>query len=120
MRHDFVRLGFEANHGRALLRQLLFDELVNEFIHKLVEQKLAQQRTPVIRFETKAHKIVAHVSLADWTLRVPVDSYGVALWRPPQREVLPLDCARCELVPVCKQLPTATGVAMLWRRLGLV
>jgi hypothetical protein len=42
------------------------------------------------------------------------------MWRPPQREVLPLDCARCELVPVCKQLPTAPGVAMLWRRLGLV
>ena len=94
--------------------------LWNEFIHKLVEQKLAEQRTPVIRFETRTHKIIAHVSIADLAMRVPVDSYGVAMWRPPQREVLPLDCARCELVPVCKQLPTAPGVAMLWRRLGLV
>src|SRR5205823_8625927 len=52
--------------------------------------------------------------------RVPVDSYGVALWRPIERDVLPSDCARCSLVPVCRQLPTQTGVAMLWRRLGLV
>jgi len=51
---------------------------------------------------------------------VPVDSYGVAIWRPIEREVLPSDCARCSLVPVCRQLSTATGVALLWRRLGLV
>jgi superfamily II DNA/RNA helicase len=92
----------------------------NERIVPLVEQKLAAQKTPVVRFETHAHKIVALVSLADLTMRVPVDSYGVAIWRPIERDVLPADCARCSLVPVCRQLSTATGVAMLWRRLGLV
>ena len=86
----------------------------------LIENKLAQIRTPVVRLETQGHKIVALVSLADLTMRVPVDSYGVALWRPMERDVLPPDCARCSLVPVCRQLPTQTGVAMLWRRLGLV
>src|SRR6059036_2620341 len=92
----------------------------NERIVPLVEQKLANQRTPVVRFETHAHKIVALVSLADLTMRVPVDSYGIAIWHPIEREVLRADCARCSLVPVCRQLSTATGVAMLWRRLGLV
>jgi len=53
-------------------------------------------------------------------VRVPVDSHGVAIWRPVQREVLPYDCAQCSLVEVCKGLATATGTAMLWRRLGLV
>ena len=91
-----------------------------EKIAPLVEQKLAQLKTPVVRFETQAHKIVALVSVADLAMRVPVDSYGVALWRPVERDVLPLDCARCSLVPLCRQLSTATGVAMLWRRLGLV
>ncbi len=86
----------------------------------LLEQKLAQQRTPVVSLRNEAHRIVAHVSIADLTLRVPVDSHGVALWRPAEREVLPADCARCPLVPVCRQLPTSTGVALLWRRLGLV
>ena len=53
-------------------------------------------------------------------MRVPVDRHGVALWKPVERDVLPADCAQCPLVPVCRQLPTSTGVALLWRRLGLV
>lgn len=89
-------------------------------IAPLVEQKLAQQKTPVVRFVGQAHKILAYVSLGEMTMRVPVDKYGVALWQPQQREVLPYDCAQCSLVPVCKKLPTSTGTALLWRRLNLV
>jgi hypothetical protein len=33
---------------------------------------------------------------------------------------MPPDCASCSLVPVCRELPTSTGVALLWRRLGLI
>jgi hypothetical protein len=73
-----------------------------------------------VHFKTLAHKIVAEVSLAEQTMRVPVDSYGVAIWKPVEREVLPPDCARCSLVATCRQLPTSTGTALLWRRLGLV
>jgi superfamily II DNA/RNA helicase len=91
-----------------------------EKIVPLLEQKLAQQKTPVARFVDVAHRVVAQVSIADLTMRVPVDSHGVAIWRPIERDVLPPDCARCSLVPVCRQLPTSTGVALLWRRLGLV
>ncbi len=89
-------------------------------IAPLVAQKLAHQKTPIVRFVTQAQKIVAYVSLADLTMRVPVDKYGVALWHPREREVLPYDCSLCSLVPVCKQLPTTTGTALLWRRLNLV
>jgi len=95
-------------------------ELWNQKIVPLLEERLAAMKTPVVRLETQGHKIIALVSLADLTMRVPVDSYGVALWRPIERDVLPPDCARCSLVPVCRQLSTQTGVAMLWRRLGLV
>ena len=95
-------------------------QLWNERIVPLLEQKLALQKIPALRLETRGYKIVALVSLADLSMRVPVDSYGVPIWRPPQREVLPADCSQCTLVPVCRQLPTTTGVAMLWRRLGLV
>jgi superfamily II DNA/RNA helicase len=94
--------------------------LWREKIVPLLEEKLAQQRTPVVKFIDEAHRIVAQVSIADLTMRVPVDSHGVAIWKPIEREVLPADCARCSLVPVCRQLPTSTGVALLWRRLGLV
>ncbi len=92
----------------------------NEKIVPLLESKLARQKTPVVRFVTEAHRIVAQVSIADLAMRVPVDSHGVALWKPVERDVLPADCAGCSLVPVCRQLSGATGTALLWRRLGLV
>jgi len=91
-----------------------------EKVAPLIQSRLAAKRTPVIRFEDNDYKITAVLSIADLTMRVLVDSYGVPIWRPVEREVVPRDCAICSLVPVCKQLPTVTGVAMLWRRLGLV
>ncbi len=92
----------------------------HEKIAPLIEAKLAHQRTPVVRFVDQAHRIIAQVSIADLTLRVPVDAHGVALWKPPEREVLHADCARCDLVSTCLQLSSSTGTALLWRRLGLV
>jgi superfamily II DNA/RNA helicase len=94
--------------------------LWNEKIAPLVAERLAEQKTPVVSFQNQAERIVARVSLADLTVRVPVDSHGVALWRPPEREVLARDCAQCALVAVCRELPAGTGVALLWRRLRLV
>ncbi len=91
-----------------------------EKIVPLIEHRLAQQKTPVVRFADEGHKIIAQVSIAELSMRAGVDSHGVALWRPLEREVLPYDCARCSLVEVCKHLPTSTGTALLWRRLGLV
>jgi hypothetical protein len=91
-----------------------------EQIAPLVARDLAQQRTPLIRFIERPQSIVALVSIADLTMRVPIDSHGTALWHPVEREVLPYDCARCSLIETCKSLSTATGTAMLWRKLGLV
>ncbi len=86
----------------------------------VITQKLAELRTPVVRFERHATKIIALVSLADQIIKVPVDSRGVPLWKPVEREVFPADCAVCPHVAQCKELPTATGTALLWRRLELV
>jgi superfamily II DNA/RNA helicase len=86
----------------------------------LIERKLADQRTPVVRFTQHPDRITVLLSLGELTMRVPVDRHGVALWRPREREVLPADCAACRLVPTCRPLPTATGTALTWRRLGLV
>lgn len=89
-------------------------------IAPLLEQKLAGLKTPVVKFVPQAERILAYVSIAALPMRVPVDKYGVALWKPIEREVLPYDCARCSLVETCKQLPTTTGTALTWRRLNLV
>src|SRR6185369_9806017 len=50
-----------------------------EKIAPLVQSRLAERRTPVIRFEDNEYKINAVLSLADLTMRVAVDSYGVAI-----------------------------------------
>jgi superfamily II DNA/RNA helicase len=102
-------------NGRQATR-LLWDQR----IAPLVAGKLAQQGLPVVRFETDHAKIAALVSLAEQKVRVPIDRHGVALWRPPEREVFPPDCAVCPHVPSCRQLSAAVGTVALWRRLGLV
>ena len=100
-------------------RQVPFATWQNQ-VEPSLRARLAEERTPVIRFARQTNKIVAELSLAEQRLRVPVDAHGVALWRPIEREVFPVDCASCALPPVCRELSTATGVAMLWRRLGLI
>ena len=93
----------------------------DESVAPLLAQKLEKtQHTRVLKFWDREHQIVANLSLADLTIKVPVDAHGVALWKPVEREVLPADCATCSLIETCKKLETATGTALLWRRLGLV
>ncbi|HEY1172085.1 MAG TPA: DEAD/DEAH box helicase [Verrucomicrobiae bacterium] len=91
-----------------------------EKVKNIVATKMAEQGTPVIRFEPVENHIVAQVSLENLTLAVPVDQYGVALWNPVMRDILPPDCAVCDQVEQCRRIPAATGTALLWRRLGLV
>jgi superfamily II DNA/RNA helicase len=85
-----------------------------------VASRLAAQRTPVIRFVLHPHRIVALLSLAQLTTRVPVDRHGVALWKPRDRGVPGADCASCQFATRCRSLSPATGTALLWRRLGLI
>lgn len=95
-------------------------EIWRSLVVPLVERAFKNQRLPVIRFIEEPHQILALITLAEQTAKVPVDRHGVALWKAREREVFPEACARCELVPVCRQLPSGTGTALLWRRLALV
>jgi superfamily II DNA/RNA helicase len=92
----------------------------DEKVVPLIERKLAEQKSPLVRLVREGQRLVAHLSLEAASLRVPVDRHGVALWRPIEREVLPPDCAVCSRTSVCASLATSTGVALLWRRLGLI
>lgn len=102
-------------NGRQVPRAMWDQRIV-----PLLQKKLAEQRTPVARIIQEEQRLVAHLSVAEAMMRVPVDSHGVALWHPIEREVLPPDCSICPLVPVCRNLAATTGVALLWRRLGLI
>ena len=86
----------------------------------LLRQRLEQQRTPVVTIQNQTQRILAFVSIGDLTLKAQMDRHGAAIWHPFEREVLPGDCAGCSLTSVCRELPAGAGVALLWRRLGLV
>lgn len=101
-------------HGRHVPMSLWETKLA-----PLVRERLAQQRQVVDHFRVE-EKIFAIVSLGEMTMRVPVDAHGVALWKPLERDVMSDDCQACPLAATCRLLPTSTGVAMQWRRLGLV
>lgn len=81
---------------------------------------LAALRTPVVRIVEEEMRVHVHADIGELTLRVAVDRHGVGLWQPPERETISANCARCSLVATCQNLSAASGVALLWRRLGLV
>ncbi len=86
----------------------------------LIEKGLAERGTPLARLDYQQHRVIAVVNVGGQTLRTPEDSAGVALWKPPMREVLHEACRRCDLTSVCRSLTTETGVALLWKRLKLI
>ena len=81
---------------------------------------MAARGTPILHYRNQHGKVTAYFSLEEQTKRVPIDRHGVARWKPPAREVMPADCAACELVPVCRKLSRAHGVVHLWRKFGLI
>ena len=85
-----------------------------------IEKGLAERGTPLARLDYQQHRVIAVVNVGGQTLRTPEDSAGVALWKPPMREVLHEACRRCDLTSVCRSLTTETGVALLWKRLKLI
>lgn len=91
-----------------------------EKVKPLLAARMAEDGRPVLKFEAVENRIVALVSLANMPMSVPVDKYGVPLWNPVIREILPPACAECDHVEKCRRIPTTTGTALLWRRLGLV
>ncbi len=102
-------------HGRQATRAEWDDRL-----SKIVTERLAQQKTPLVRFEQRELKMVALVSIADLPTRAALDAHGVVLWKPFEREILPPECATCSLLNTCRNLAPSPGVALTWRRLGLI
>ncbi|MBI3869107.1 MAG: DEAD/DEAH box helicase [Verrucomicrobia bacterium] len=86
----------------------------------ILARELAAKKLPLIRVEKEGSRISILLSVAEQPLKAIVDRHGAALWRPFERDVAPLDCGTCAIAPTCRRLTTGTGVALMWRRLGLV
>jgi hypothetical protein len=102
-------------HGRDVSESLWREKVLPS-----MAQRLALQKTPVVRWVEDGQKVYAWVSLAEIPMRVPVDRHGAPLWKPAERQVISPVCGACSLVDTCRKLSPVTGTAMIWRRLGLV
>ncbi|HJO53315.1 MAG TPA: DEAD/DEAH box helicase, partial [Verrucomicrobiota bacterium] len=89
-------------------------------IQPLLEEKLAANQTPVEQFRREDNQLLVQLRLGQQAVPAHVDSHGVALWRPLERQVINPTCAGCGLYGECRELKPATGVALLWKRLKLV
>ena len=89
-------------------------------IQPLLEEKLAANQTPVEQFRREDNRLLVQLRLGQQAVPAHVDSHGVALWRPLERQVVNPTCAGCGLYGECCELKPATGVALLWKRLKLV
>lgn len=92
-----------------------------------VEEVLPRLRTemekkglPIIRIEEQELRASMFVSLERQPIKAVIDRHGVGLWRPIERDVTPEDCGSCSWSAYCRNLPPKAGVALIWRRLGLV
>ena len=89
-------------------------------IQPLLEEKLAANQTPVERFRREDNRLLVQLRLGQQVVPAQVDSHGVAIWRPQERQVVNPTCSGCGLYSECRELKPATGVALLWKRLRLV
>jgi len=100
-------------------RQTTMD-LFRSTIVPLAKRALAKLGFVLEKIEVSSTKISFVLNLERLPINAVVDEEGVALWNPPKRFVMPEDCSGCSLVEQCQQLSSATGVALLWKRLGLI
>lgn len=86
----------------------------------LIKTSYLKRHTPVIRWQETNESISIVISLAQQTMDAIVDQQGVALWDPERRQAAAPVCRQCTHVKLCRELPSATGTALLWRRLNLI
>ncbi|MBK28192.1 MAG: DEAD/DEAH box helicase [Verrucomicrobiales bacterium] len=89
-------------------------------IQPLLESKLSDLKTPVVRFYRDEHRLLVQVQLDFQPVLAHMDLHGVALLRPNQRQVVNKTCSNCDIYHQCRELKPSTGVALLWKRLKLV
>ena len=100
-------------------RVATMEEWETDLCPRLIEG-LRAGKTPVVKVFRQQNRLTVVVSVAALPVKVHVDSHGVALWCPPEREVPQAECRDCPWQKLCLELSPSAGTASLWRRLRLV
>jgi superfamily II DNA/RNA helicase len=91
----------------------LFDQIVPPLLPEITGGQVAE-------IVTRANTISARIHFGDVEIAAVVDSHGVALLDPPEREAIPLVCRQCSELEHDLTVVITNSPAYAWRQLGLV
>jgi len=95
------------------LTKTLFDELVPPLLPEITGGQIAEM-------VTRTNTIYARIDFAGVPVAAVIDSGGVALLDPPEREAIPLVCRHCSELEPDLTVAITSSLAYAWRQLGLV
>jgi superfamily II DNA/RNA helicase len=95
------------------LTKALFDQIVPPFLPEITGGQVAE-------IVTRGNTISARIHFGDVEVAAVIDSHGVALLDPPEREALPIACRQCSELEHDLTVVITNSPAYAWRQLGLV
>ena len=103
-----------ARQSLALpLSQAVFDEVVPPLLPEITGGQIAE-------IVTRANTTSARIDFSEVPMTALIDSLGVALLDPPEREALPVVCRQCSELEHDLSTTITASPAYAWRQLGLV
>jgi superfamily II DNA/RNA helicase len=95
------------------LTKTLFDELVPPLLPGITGGQVSE-------IVTRGNTISARIHFSEVEIAAFIDSRGVALLDPPEREAIPLACRQCSELERDLTVAITNSPAYAWRQLGLV
>ncbi|MEY2578326.1 MAG: ATP-dependent helicase [Verrucomicrobiota bacterium] len=95
------------------LTKALFDQIVPSLLPEITGGQVAE-------IVTRGNTISARIHFGDVEIAAVVDSHGVALLDPPEREAIPVVCRQCSELEHDLTVAITNSPAYSWRQLGLV
>jgi hypothetical protein len=95
------------------LTKALFDEVVPPLLPEITGGQIAE-------IVTRGNTISARIHFGDVEIAAVIDSHGVALLDPPEREAIPIACRQCSELEHDLTVAITNSPAYAWRQLGLV
>ncbi|HEY2138861.1 MAG TPA: helicase-related protein, partial [Chthoniobacterales bacterium] len=99
--------------GQKILTKRIFDETVPGLLPGITGGQVAE-------LLTRGNTISARIHFGDVPVIALIDSHGVALLDPPEREAIPIVCRQCSELEHDLTAVITSSPAYAWRQLGLV
>ncbi len=117
-----------ANGGDSVapvkwLRRILGQKIISsQILHEDILPRLPEFTRGGKLFELvrRGETISARIDFSEIETKAQIDSHGVALHQPPEREALPIPCRNCDQLQHDQNVAIVTSPVYAWRSLGLI